>query len=100
MNGTAWQKVDMNIPSHLTIGPHVYRVVLKDPGRMRYGTVNYQTCVIKIRPHATQQAHTFWHELTHAILHEMHRDDLARDEGFVSDFGRLLHRAIKTASFA
>ena len=49
---------------------------------------------------AVDQAHTYWHEVTHAILYEMGRKDLALDEKFVGDFGYLLHRSICTARFA
>lgn len=41
---------------------------------------------------------TFWHELTHAVLHEM-GSALAQDEQFVSMFASRLHKAIETAEF-
>jgi len=41
---------------------------------------------------------TFWHELTHAILHDMD-SPLYRDERFVSAFATRLNRAINTAKF-
>lgn len=91
----------MQIPTSTKVGRHTYRVQIKDPGRMRYGTVNYQSCTIMIKPRrAVDQAHTYWHEVTHAILYEMGRKDLALDEKFVGDFGYLLHRSIRTARFA
>lgn len=41
--------------------------------------------------------HTFWHELTHAILDLMNRDKLCADEAFVDVFSGLLHQAVATA---
>lgn len=42
---------------------------------------------------------TFWHELTHAILHSMGEHELNNRENFVEEFGRRLARAIRTARF-
>lgn len=39
----------------------------------------------------------FWHELTHAILHDMGAD--WRNEKFVVDFSKRLTQAIQTAEF-
>ena len=41
---------------------------------------------------------TFWHELTHAILHEMDHP-LFRSEVFVTQFAKLLSQAINSARF-
>lgn len=47
---------------------------------------------------ASDKANTFWHELTHAILHDM-KSKLNHDEKFVSAFADRLDQAIKTARF-
>lgn len=47
----------------------------------------------------SERANTFWHELTHAILHDMGEKKLNNNEQFVSDFADRLHQAIKTARF-
>jgi len=39
---------------------------------------------------------TFWHELTHAILHDM-GSSLDRDEEFVTAFSKRLAQAVSTA---
>lgn len=91
----------MLIPTSVTIGAFPYRVYLQDPGRRRYGAINYQALTIHVRPRAAQQqAETFWHELTHGILYEMGRTDLALNEKFVTQFGSLLAKAVRTARFA
>ena len=47
---------------------------------------------------ADEKANTFWHELTHAILHDM-GDKLTHNEKFVTNFADRLDQAIKTARF-
>ena len=39
---------------------------------------------------------TFWHELTHAILHDMNHP-LWKNERFVSGFAERLNRAVNSA---
>lgn len=45
-----------------------------------------------------ERSETFWHELTHAILHDM-KNRLSYDEKFVVAFSQRLDQAIKTARF-
>lgn len=40
--------------------------------------------------------HTFWHELTHAVL-DMMNNDLSFDEAFVDNFSGLLAQAVNSA---
>jgi hypothetical protein len=42
---------------------------------------------------------TFWHEVVHAILHDMGEDALNRNERFVTRFANRLTKAIETARF-
>ena len=42
---------------------------------------------------------TFWHELTHAILHDMGEHQLNNREKFVEDFSARLAKAIASARF-
>jgi len=42
---------------------------------------------------------TFWHEMTHAILEDMGRHTLNRDERFVTEFANRLSAAIDSAKF-
>lgn len=42
---------------------------------------------------------TFYHELVHTILHQMHRNNLNDDEDFVDTFAQLLHQALITAEY-
>jgi hypothetical protein len=42
---------------------------------------------------------TFLHELTHAILFKLSKDDIAKDEIFVEQFAQLLYQYLKTAKY-
>ncbi len=46
-----------------------------------------------------EQEESFWHELTHAILHDMDEKKLNADEQFVIKFSRRLSEAIRSAKF-
>jgi hypothetical protein len=41
----------------------------------------------------------FWHELTHAILHDMGEHKLNSNERFVVEFSKRLSQAVKSARF-
>lgn len=45
-----------------------------------------------------ERSETFWHELTHAILHDMEHK-LKSNEEFVTDFSIRLNQAIRSAKF-
>ena len=44
----------------------------------------------------SKKKQTFFHELTHAILFAMRKDDLNDDESFVNTFSSFLNEAIST----
>ena len=44
----------------------------------------------------TSKQNTFYHELTHTILDTMGRDDLSKDEIFVSSFSSFLLEALRS----
>ena len=101
----------MKIPKQVVIGgtPHQIRtkkhlVVGKTLCR---GAFDERACTILIAQgntergyvyNADERANTFWHELTHAILHDM-GDKLTHNEKFVTEFSNRLDQAIKTARF-
>lgn len=96
----------MKIPKHVVVGLSPYKVTpVKSIDKCR-GEVNYKEREIKIarrNDHLAytyskeELANTFWHELTHAILHDM-GSKLAYDEKFVTKFSDRLDQAIKTAT--
>ncbi len=98
------------IPRKMRIGNRQYSVEIVEAmlEKKRMGHVHYPTQTIKLglRSNVThkkfapeQVQETFWHEVTHAILHAMERHTLNRDEKFVTEFAHRLTKAINSASF-
>lgn len=86
------------LPTSIKIGRHRYRVEL-DPSLTSYGRVYYGIKAIDIKPRAPKKMReSFWHETTHGILMEMGHP-LCKNERFVTDFARMLSRAIDSAEF-
>jgi hypothetical protein len=104
----------MKIPKELTIGRKTYKVQMLDNliNGKQMGQIDYSNYVMQIVTHATykrsngtevhikfseEEVHdTFWHELTHGILHEMNHP-LRDNESFVTKFANHLSHAINTA---
>ena len=97
----------MMIPKRVTVGTTKYDI--KQPEtltRYRQGLIEYGTHTIWIAKSSVitgkytpvERENTFWHELTHAILHDM-GDPLCRNEDFVNNFSTRLSKAVRTARF-
>ena len=97
------------IPVRIRVGTKLYSIdVVESMRRKReMGEIHYAQQKINIaqRSNVTGRAYTvdemddtFWHELTHAILHEM-QHNLYDDEKFVTEFAGRLAKAIKSAQF-
>ena len=102
----------MKIPKQVVVGKTKVRVnkvhslmVGKDACRGGYDWDNQEIIIASNNPSgmhkysASDKSNTFWHELTHAILHDMGKDKLNKDEAFVTAFANRLDQAIKTAKF-
>ncbi len=104
----------MELPKKFSIGNTRYTVNVRPGpvyglafGRLgtHYGGVNYTTRTVYIATkHPTTNAklskrimaHTFWHEVTHAILKDMDHP-FERNEAFVDNFARRLNDVVHTA---
>jgi hypothetical protein len=103
----------MNIPNEITVGERTYKVVLHGGliDDKFQGEVNYEDNTIKLATEATYDTpigelnitfnddeieNSFWHEMTHAVLHEMSHP-LASNERFVTRFADILTNAIRSA---
>lgn len=97
----------MLIPKSLTIGKRKYKIkhVRHAPRVGTAGQVRYSHHEIVVASHSNCSGRaykheyisdTFWHELTHAILHDMD-NKLHRDEEFVTEFSKRLNQAVLTA---
>lgn len=67
-----------------------------DEQRIQLGLRNGQT---NRRLSAADIRDSFWHELVHAILYDMGRHNLNRDEAFVIGVASRLSKAIDSARF-
>ena len=96
----------MELPKEITVGNRKYAVVVKQISRNILGTVRYDCRVITVHTmgrnkrqlQPADMRETFWHELTHAILHDM-GDPRYKDEVFVTAFSSRLSKAIDSARF-
>lgn len=101
----------MKLPLELRIGRTWYTVIETTAIGEKAGWLNPQIGTLKVatgvwkKPadgcRARQPAEiseTFWHEVTHAILHDMEHP-LWKDEKFVTDFSKRLSKAIDSARF-
>ena len=99
----------LTLPKKVQVGGKWYSVDIVESMRRKseIGRVSYDTQKIELarRTHhgvpfrLSALEETFWHELTHAILHDMGEHVLNNRESFVEDFAHRLASAIRTARF-
>ena len=98
------------IPRRIKVGTKLYSVEIVEAmlEKKHMGKVYFSQQTIKLgrasnvtgrRYREEEIQDTFWHEVTHAILHDMGRDTLNRDERFVTGFANRLTKAINSARF-
>lgn len=92
----------MEIPTRFQIGKTTYTVRVHDFKRVQphiRGFVHVQTRRIDVRRQTPKkQAHTFWHEVVHVILHDM-GDARWADEAFVDGIAKRINQVVHTAEF-
>lgn len=100
----------MQLPKTIKVGKVTYPVVqpfcLLPPdcaGSVTYGHSIRVAHKMRVRGRLTprserQRSETFWHELTHTILHDM-GSKLEANEQFVTAFSKRLNDAIRSAKF-
>ncbi len=99
----------LNLPKKIRVGNRWYSVDVVESMRNKseMGCVHYERRTIELakRTHhgvpfrLSALEDTFWHELTHAILHSMGEHELNNRESFVEEFANRLSAAIRTARF-
>lgn len=103
-------KIKAMFPRRMRVGKKMYSVEVVEAmiEKNCVGHTRYADCSIKIAAKnnstgrflaGAEVRDTFWHELTHAILEDMGRHTLNRDERFVTDFANRLSKAIDSARF-
>ena len=89
------------IPTAVKVGKSAYRIQYKQrTPKSMYGSIWYDRKLIEVfkNEDPARERNTFWHELTHAILHEMGHE-LSRSEKFVTEFADKLSGAVDSARF-
>lgn len=99
----------MKLPLQIKLGKTQYTVYT--PPFVRYtaakGCIDYEFGMIKVAQRCNvtgrtyspkERAETFWHEVTHGILHSMNHP-LYTNEKFVTEFSKRLNDAIHSAKF-
>jgi len=93
---------DFKVPASFTVGSISYRVCEVD--KLKGNRLGLMCTILKKMWIArgprvvVPVSETFWHEVTHAVLHDMHHP-LWADEKFVTEFSKRLDQVIKTAKF-
>lgn len=93
-----------NIPKNFKLGGVEHSVIIQhtvgdncDFGQWdSVGTIKIAEMVGADVVSPSRMRQTFWHELTHAILSTMRKDELNEDESFVNIFASFLSGAIDT----
>ena len=97
----------MNIPTKIMVGSKAYSVEVVEAmlDKAEMGNINLRQKRIRIgetsnvtgAPYTEKQkAETFWHEVVHAILHDM-KSPLYRNEKFVDGFSSRLTKVVLTS---
>ena len=93
----------MLIPKNFKIGDKRYSVFQYDGdgGTMGCSMPEIQCIRVRVKKRGQQvpkrvSSETFWHEVTHAILHDMSHP-LWRNEKFVTEFSKRLNEVVYTA---
>lgn len=91
----------MKLPRRIRVGRRKYVVekqVFKPSWLRGVWNLEGRRIVIQRGYSKRQQAETFWHEITHAILHDM-KHPLYKNEKFVEAFSKRLNNTIHSAEF-
>ena len=99
----------LRLPKKIRVGTRWYSVEVVEAmqNKSEMGRIHYDKRTIElaksthhgVRFRLSALEETFWHELTHAILHDMGEHQLNNRESFVEEFARRLAKAIQTARF-
>lgn len=97
------------LPRKVKVGKRWYSVEILEAmaNKSEMGKVNFEDRTIKLgrRTHhnvafdPADIKESFWHELVHAILHDMGEHQLNKRETFVEEFAQRLTQAITSARF-
>ena len=98
------------IPRRIKVGNKMYSIEVVEAllDKQAVGRIQYEKKCIQLglrngqtnrKLPAADIRDSFWHELVHAILYDMGRHNLNRDESFVIGFASRLSKAVDSARF-
>lgn len=92
----------MLIPTKFQLGAHTVTVKKDVSLQEAWGDWNNERKIMRLRKPSRNNPDTFYyqtftHELVHAILDTMGKEELSKDEGFVDAFSEYLAQAILTS---
>lgn len=89
----------MKIPKQFELGAITWKVVQQDNLLGAYGATYSGKGIIELVSDLPKQIkeQTYCHELVHAILFSMGKQQADHDEQFVDGFATFLHQALNTA---
>jgi hypothetical protein len=104
------RKLPPQLPTRIRIGKRLYSIdvveTMINKGDMARHYPALQKIKIAQRSNLTGKRFkqhdindSFWHEIVHAILHDMGAHELNKNEAFVTAFASRLTKAIKSARF-
>lgn len=92
------------VPKQFDLAGNTFKVIIKE-GMSKggaHGQTHFDSAEVwldKTMKPEDLKAITFYHELMHAMLMTLGKNDLNNDEGFVDSMGNLLWQAHKTMKF-
>lgn len=94
----------MKIPKKFNLGSHVVHVHKNVQLKEAWGEWNNERKVIRLRKPSKNNPTTFYyqtflHEIVHAVLDTMGREELSRDESFVDGLSEALTQVFTTAEY-
>lgn len=100
---------ETKLPRRVRVGKRWYSVEILEAmaNKSHMGQVDFTKRTIQLGKHTHHGVRfkpdaineSFWHELVHAILHDMEEHELNNRETFVEDFAHRLSNAINSARF-
>jgi hypothetical protein len=93
-----WTHAELGLPNSFQLMGHTISVVIENVNDVgRFGDSDFTTNTIRLFPaNCDRQVilHTYWHEVTHFLLHYAGQPDLSADEVLVDVLGGLLAQVV------
>lgn len=91
------------IPKRFKVFAHVIDVTLVNADKWHhtdcsaYFSPDFDRIYVRRQGNTALEMHSFWHEVSHAIMHFLNRDALYADEVLIDNMGAVLAQIMDTA---